>query len=368
MDIQCIEKAKKIVAMTDAEAIADGVCVTKDYITRLKHGNKRMNDNIAKRIVRWADSIVSSPAEQEEESELIVNLPAVNIIHPHFSDTEGDEEVALLLCSDGHAGKITKSFNKNVYRERMEETFQSAMKIVNLHRHLYPIKKLVIANLGDNIQGENPHQGSKIGETECGARDQVKSIAAPVWNDVVCSFRSEFDEVIFEGVPGNHGHDKLAPETSSYDLLLYDILQAGIGREKGITINVHDEWYAFFKILGYKFFAFHGDGMPCQQGVPFFALDRALKSWYMQYNGFSYALSGHFHKAYHNAVSSRLEHFMNGSLVSDDEWVLKTLKISSHPSQTLIGVHPKRGTTWKYNLCVDDDFLMEPSDERDKEM
>jgi hypothetical protein len=241
----------------------------------------------------------------------------------------------------------------------MEEMFQSAMKIIHLHRNMYPIKKLVIANMGDNIQGENPFQGSKLGETDCGARDQVKTIAAPAWNDVIGSFRSQFEEVTFEGVPGNHGHDKLAPETSSYDLLLYDILQAGIGREKGITINVHDEWYALFKILGFKFFMFHGDGIPCQQGVPFFALDRALKSWWMQFNGFNYALSGHFHKACSNEVSSRLEYFMNGSLVSDDEWVLKTLKISSYPSQTLLGVHPKYGITWRYTLCVDDEFLPE---------
>ena len=44
-------------------------------------------------------------------------------------------------------------------------------------------------------------------------------------------------------MPGNHGHDKLAPETSREDFRLYDILQAGIGQAKGITINIHERQY-----------------------------------------------------------------------------------------------------------------------------
>jgi len=364
-----ILEAKRIIDSHPPTDIASEIGVSSLYIRQIQLGSKTLNSTLAARVLDWQKQRVTealpNKCEQKEKGteQIIVNLPRVKLLTPHFSSTKGDEEVAILIAGDGHAGKITKSFDKEVYRERMEEMFQSTMKIVNLHRNMYPIKKLIIANVGDNTQGENPHQGSRLGETECGARDQVMHIAAPAWNDVIASFKQNFEEVAFHAVPGNHGHEQLAPKTTSFDLILYDILKAGIGAEKGISIN-YDDWYNMFSIFGFRFFMFHGDSIKSQKGVPFFALDDALKNWYMQFAGFNYAISGHFHKAYYHAVSSRLEHFMNGTLVSDDDWVLKKLKISSHPAQTLIGVHPTYGVTWKYTLTVDNEFLPEPREGR----
>jgi len=298
-------------------------------------------------------------ATSKNDEEFIVNLPKVNIKEYIPQESSGEEEIALLHCSDGHAGKITKSFNKEVYRDRMYKMFESTMRIVNLHRNMYPIKKLHIVSTGDNMQGENPFQGSKIGEAEMGARDQIKKLAIPVWNDVIGSFKQEFEEVEFDGFPGNHGQDKLAPATSNLDISFYDILEAGIGQYDGITINCHEEFADIININGFKFFCFHGDGIPCQQGIPYFSIDRKLKAWYIQYNGFNYALGGHFHKRHSDEIASKFEYFMCGSLVSDDEWVLKKLGISSNPSQWLMGVHPRHGVTWRYPLVVDDKFLPE---------
>lgn len=295
-----------------------------------------------------------TPLESSEE----IKLPPVKLReYKPRKHKRGDEETAVLDCGDGHGGKITTSFNKEVYRERMETMFDSAMTIINLHRNMYPINKLVIVNLGDNTQGENPHQGSKVGEIEMGARDQTTKIAAPAWNDLIGSLKQNFSEIIFEGFGGNHGHEKLAPETSREDFRLYDILQAGIGQEKGITINIHEQWADIINIEGFRVFCFHGDGVPCQQGVPYFALDRKLKAWHMQYKGFHYALSAHFHKKYSSEIGAGVEHLMVSTLVSDDDWALKKLGISSQPSQWLFGMHPRHGLTWRYPLVVDYAFL-----------
>jgi len=319
----------------------------------LKYGYKS-SANFKDAIRRHYGILYKSQGNKVEiERHPIVELPPVNLIsYKAPKSKSGDEEICILHCSDGHADKITKSYNKDIYRTKMGKLFQAAMKIITLHRNMYPIKKLVILNTGDNVQGENPHQGSKVGEVSMGARDQVKKLAAPMWNDMLGSFKQNFEIVEFHGVPGNHGHDKLAPETSSYDLLLYDVLESGIGQQKGIKVNVHEDWGAIIELWGYKIFMFHGDGIPCQQGVPFFALDKKLKSWHMQYGGFRYAFSGHFHKSHYNEVSSVLEHFMAGSLVSDDEWALKKLGISSSPSQAIYGLHPRHGITWQYVLTL----------------
>lgn len=291
----------------------------------------------------------------EQDRHPIVELPPVEF-HKYVNPSprkKGDEEIAILHITDGHGGKITNSFNDEIYKSRMEQVYHNAMRIVSLHRNMYPIKKLIILDTGDNGQGENPYQGSKIGEVSMGARDQIKKLVAPTLNNLIGTFKHDFKEVEFHGVPGNHGKEKLAPETSSYDLLLYDILEAGIGKYKGINIFCHDEWGAIIEINGHRCFVFHGDGIPSHQGIPFFALDRKLKSWHMQYGGFRYSFSGHFHMAFYHEVSSKLEHFNAGSIVSDDEWALKKMGISSAPSQSIYGIHPKQGITWHYLLKLE---------------
>ena len=296
----------------------------------------------------------------ETEEPIILSLPPVKLFdYKAKKRKRGDEEIAILHTGDGHACKITKSYNKEIYRQRMETMFKSIMTIVGLHRNMYPIRKLHIINTGDNIQGENPYQGSRLGDVESmGARDQVKKVAVPMWNDVIGSLKQNFEEVIFDGYPGNHGHDRLAPETSAYDLLLYDMLEQGIGQHKGITIRGHETFGDILEIEGFRMFCFHGKEIPCTQGVPFFALTKKLQSWYIQYGGFNYAFGGHYHKRIEDEVTSKFEYFMVGTLVSDDDWAIRKLGISSSPSQSLYGLHSHFGITWRYPLqVVDKAFL-----------
>lgn len=295
------------------------------------------------------------PAEEEDT---VVNLPPVKLRdYKKLRTKKGDEEEAVAHCSDGHAGKITKSFDEDVYRNRMDTLFDSIMTVVTLHRKMYPINVLRLVNTGDNVQGENPFQGSKVGTIRLGARDQTIQLAYPAWAKLIGSLKQEFAQVIFDGWAGNHSYDKLAPETSREDFRLYDLLKVYFQGTKGVEINIHEDFGSVINILGFRVFGFHGDGMPCQQGVPFFALDKKLKAWYMQFGGFDYALGGHFHKRHSDEISSKLEYFMCGSLVSDDDWALKKLGISSNPSQSIYGMHPKTGISWRYPLIVDWDLL-----------
>ena len=110
--------------------------------------------------------------------------------------------------------------------------------------------------------------------------------------------------------------------------------------------------------MGFKFLCTHLDGIPCHQGIPLFAIKRRLDAWFIQFGGFNYALGGHFHKrVIGDEMSSRYEFSMVSTLVSDDEWALKKLGISSNPSQSIFGIHPEFGVTWRYPLTVDRAFL-----------
>ena len=295
---------------------------------------------------------------QEIEQPIVVNLPPVKLReYKPRRVKKGDEEMAVVHTGDGHAGKITISFDEDVYAKRMDTMFDSIMTIITLHRKMYPINILRIVNTGDNTQGENPYQGSKVGTINMGARDQTTKLAYPAWVRLIASLRQEFAVVELDGWGGNHSRDLLAPETSTEDFRLYDLLRAYFEGKKGIIINIHEQFGEVIDINGFRFFCAHFDGIPCQQGVPFFAVDRRIKSWYMQFGGFNYALGGHFHKRFGDEISSVIEYMFTSTLVSDDDWALKKLGISSHPSQNIFGVHPTMGVTWRYALQVDKKFL-----------
>ena len=313
----------------------------------------------------WVSEGDTTPAVRQEASsseglpkpEQII-LPAIKLREYRSPKRKrGDEEVAVLHASDGHAGKITPTFDVDVYNARMDTMFDSIMTVVTLHRNMYPIRKLWIENTGDNVQGENPFQGSKIGSTKMGTRDQIFKVALPAWVKLICSLKQQFEEIEFDGFPGNHGADRLAPETSKADFYFYDMLQAKIGDKKGITINTHEDFGEMVYIQGFRFFNFHGDQMPCPQGVPYFALAKKLKSWYVHFGGFNYALHGHFHKRMEDEGAAKYTSIGCGTLVSDDDWAVQKMGISSTPSQNLFGVHPEHGVTWKYSLQVDKSFL-----------
>ena len=290
----------------------------------------------------------------ESEVEPVINLPPVKIREYKKKKVKrGDEEEAGLHIGDGHAGKVTPSYDEDVYRRRMDNVFDSTMTIITLHRNMYPINRIRIFDTGDNTQGENPFQGSVIGSVAMGARDQTTKLAFPTLVKLISSLKQEFAEVVFEGYPGNHGYTKATPETSREDLRLYDLLKAYFDDKKGITINVHDTFGYIVNVMGWRFFATHLDGIQSYSGIPLFAIKRRLDAWFIQFGGFDYALGGHFHfRVSGYEMSSKYEFSMVSTLVSDDEWVLKKLGISSNPSQNLFGVHPEVGMTWRYPLNV----------------
>ena len=146
---------------------------------------------------RLKPKTVVPPEEVEVEQPIIVNLPPVKLREYKAKKVKrGDEEIAVFHAGDGHAGKITKSFDEDVYKQRMDTTFDSIMTVVTLHRNMYPVNTLHIVNTGDNSQGENPFQGSKVGTIKLGARDQTTKVAYPAWVRLISSLKQEFAEVV----------------------------------------------------------------------------------------------------------------------------------------------------------------------------
>jgi len=271
----------------------------------------------------------------------------------------GDPETQVLVIGDGHAGEITPTFNPDVYKKRMDKLFESTMRITHLHRNMYPLNNLVIIDVGDNVQGENPHQGSNIGQTAMGAVEQIYSLALPTMIKMLCSFKQEFKTVTMYGVRGNHGrYSRTAPKTSNWDLALYEAL-SNADLPSGVRVKTSKDFCQIVNIEGFRFFIAHFDQIRAYNGIPYFALSRKIQSWYASYGGFSYAIGGHFHKEDCLRINSRVKALINGSLVTDDPYALEIIGTSSIPSQWTFGVHRRHGLTWMYPLILDENFLPE---------
>lgn len=289
-----------------------------------------------------------------------VNLPPVILkkYKPINSGRIGDPETWLLHLTDWHTGEITPSYNETIQDSRIEHLYQSTMRIVHLHRNMYPINDLVIPITGDMVHGENVHQGAKVGTISCGAMEQVTTMAFPKISEFVLSLKEEFKTVTLECVRGNHGrYSKEAPSTSNWDLMLYSLLKTKLEQYDGIKVNVSNTFYKMIEIQGLRFFLVHLDQFKATQGIPWFAITKGLQSWYVTYGGFDYVVGGHFHRDDFLRISSKSKLLIGASLVTDDPFTEEVVKTSSIPCQWTFGVHKNKGITAPYSLIVDDKYF-----------
>jgi hypothetical protein len=287
------------------------------------------------------------------ETKVKLVRPTINILKYKPKLSAAKPETQVVLLGDLHLGEETETFNPAIAYKRLDNLFQSSLRIAELHRHIYPINDIVLMLLGDMVHGENPYQGAKVGTIQMGAIDQVYDLALPKLASLIASYRENFATVTVYCVVGNHGRvSKEAPETSNWDNALYKAL-ASIKFPSGVKIVIPHDFYQMAIINEHKFFIYHGDAIKATNGIPYFAQQRKIMSWHMTYGGFDYSICGHWHKDDFFRIGSSVKHITNGSLVSDDPYALKVIGTSTIPTQASFGVTENRGITWYYALSLD---------------
>uniref|UniRef100_A0A6M3LAB2 Calcineurin-like phosphoesterase n=1 Tax=viral metagenome TaxID=1070528 RepID=A0A6M3LAB2_9ZZZZ len=269
--------------------------------------------------------------------------------------TDRDEEDIVVVTADKHLAKVTDSYNIAIAKARMDKLIDSTMTIINLHR---PIRRLWVFELGDALQGENPYQGSKIGEVECGAYEQVHEVGVPIMSRFLTSLASGVGEVDYIAASGNHGvYDKEATKRTNWDNFLYSALESALVNQKNVHIHTPKEFYRLVNIRGFRFFLIHGNQVYAQQGIPLFAMRRKMQEWYAYLGGFNYGYAAHFHSGAYDQVNSHADYTICPPLVTGDSWALERVGRASAPVQLAFGIHDVYGRTWEYKLRTDDAFM-----------
>ncbi len=261
-------------------------------------------------------------------------------------------EIAVALLSDTHIGRRSKSYNVQIFQERLSRWEKAIKLIVDLHRKAYPIDQLYVLCLGDMVQGERVDRQMMLEELEIPVMEQVQVFADSLAS-ALDSLHQDFTHLSCYGVPGNHGPVGRKPlsSTSNWDLMAYLLLQ----RQAMTNINFPDNGqdYMIAEIPGAKMLLKHGTDIPMVMTVPFYGITTRALRWKQSIPGWDTMCLGHFHTI-NELCFNRIPIFMNGTFVSGDEYPVSRLGLEADVRQWLFGVHPEHGVTWRYHIRLEE--------------
>ena len=276
-------------------------------------------------------------------------------------------ESAVLLLSDTHVGKVVKpsqtlgfsSYNFEVFLLRLKYLEERIASILGNHTTA-PIKKLVVALLGDMLDGALSH-GAEAG--------QVNTIfnqffgAGHALAQFLRNLSTIVPEIDIHTCVGNHTrwqNQKKMPTENRYsnlDQFLYAYIAALTKDIPTIKWNLDEQPFAIFDVEGFTFFASHGDhwkGGDKAMGVPLHAMARQVNSTTQLFHKHGsavpqYYVSGHLHREI-KLPTGLGDITVNGGFPGLDNYALDGNFNPVDPTQRFFRMHPKYGKIAEYTI------------------
>ena len=171
----------------------------------------------------------------------LVSLPPLEVPKFIVQEGAGSEEVALLMLSDVHVGKKTKTFNHNVFIKRLRKLEQSMISVITAHRAIRPIKELVIVFNGDVIDAESIYPSQSVDHASLKLVDQIFSYALPQFTQFLYFCLENFERVTVYGNKGNHGRLNASKwsssKSSNWEFIFLKALEAVTKQQPRIEVD-----------------------------------------------------------------------------------------------------------------------------------
>lgn len=253
-----------------------------------------------------------------------------------------EEEELCLVISDVHIGKITKTYNIDVFKKRLTILWEVLLSI----KDILKIDTLNILFAGDIVDGEGiyPTQSFHI---DRGAVRQIFEVGVPEITNSLIMLAKEFSQIHVFCVPGNHGSMKYKDEASNWDIIFYESCRIATQNYSNIRWHISYDWNIRYNIFNWKFEMIHGHQIKQYLHVPHYGITMKGSRWHGTHGGFNYLVMGHFH-SFSMVRHSTWEYIINGSFSSSDDYADEKLGLSSSPEQLLFGISKKSGITWRY--------------------
>jgi len=290
---------------------------------------------------------------------IITPAPAIKIRPIKQEGRRGEgEEVHLQEISDAHCGILTHSYNVTVFKQRLDKLRDSMIRLCLLHRKMRPIKKLVVAKLGDLAHGEQYGVQGYVEEFEIGAEQQIYEVLVPEFSNFYINLLQYYGEIEIYGVPGNHGNIQRRSQTiskrSNWDTVFYRALRETLKNYPRITVQIPEvgQWYQVIEINGWKFLLAHGDQIISYQGVPFYGLERRGLRWKQSIGvdePFDFMLTAHVHNP-NFLWNAGVPTYVNGCMITDSNFPLVRMGLKDVPQQWSLFVNKKWGVSASYRI------------------
>lgn len=274
-------------------------------------------------------------------------------------------EHMVLLLSDLHVGQEFSNqdtgnlneYNLELFKKRAEQLRRGVVSIFEHHSELYNIPELHVFCLGDIVQGSNLG-----GEWGCAYNSTIDvHEQAVIASDTLCNMASiwsnYFKKINIHGVIGNHGRAGVSRNSdkvsANWDNAVYALTKAKMKDHPNVNVTYDHSWWSLKNVNNTDFLLLHGDHI--SGGVNSLYTEEQRLQSLISANAkkrFDYLCLGHFHNAM-ELETSMGGILVNGSFVGGDIYSMHKLRHVSRPSQSVFGVHPDRGITWKYKIDLD---------------
>lgn len=262
-------------------------------------------------------------------------------------------ETAQIVLTDMHYGKHTTSYSPDECVARLGRLTDKLARFRDLLTSSYQIDKLIVHLGGDENDGTEIFPGQSheqdLSNVEAQANDWAAHMA-----DWLKAQKEIWGCVEVEAVPGNHGRaGRFAHTAANWDLVAYRYLSL---RQQWAPVRFND-WAAtdifvrMVPVRGHVFLLYHGHDVRSYANIPYYGITQRLTRWFSSSSrgGFDVALFGHFHAmGYH--TWNRIQILLSGSMVSGDDWGLRTFGLESACKTWFWGTSNKYPITWQYGI------------------
>jgi predicted phosphodiesterase len=262
------------------------------------------------------------------------------------------EESAVLHLADLHCGRHTSSFDLATLKRRLHCVVDHALAIWEILRHGYKLRELVIADTGDNVDGDEIYKAHAY-HTDESAKYAAEQLTALL--DIIAPeirrLKAIAPTIRFIGVPGNHGRvSRYTHEANNWDLVFYEMLKREFAGDPSITVEYTKDFAQVVDVEGHGVLLYHGGGIRMYQNMPFYGIRQRVMRWKgSMKQAFEVVLMGHFHQVLQDSFNGTRV-LLSGTMVSDDEWAVENLGMDGERRFQFFGVHKERPVTWRYEL------------------
>jgi hypothetical protein len=297
---------------------------------------------------------------------LTPKIPAAKIHRLPAPKTKSRPQTGLLMFSDLHVGADVREdetggyghYNYDVFKQRMTTLSDGIRSITARERQNCPIDHLVMACLGDDIEGDDifPSQSQQIdldlmAQVLMCARDQAQ---------LIIDLLETYDRITYAKVTGNHGRIGKKGQRKhhvNWDYLIAHMIQMMLSEYSDrVTFIIPKAPFLVLEIDGWKFILRHGDGVKSWGGLPFYGLQRSAGRWTAIQaatgDRFDYMLVGHFHQMTSLPFTGS-ETIINGSFPGTTAFSTEVLETLTRPMQWFGFVHPEQGLGARYPIWLD---------------